>query len=288
MPTSPTSHPMAREHNLQQPKSSPVQSPLTQSTKKLRIPQSLTSSQKRFSHLPVIETESSLRKKSTSPDESPFNDKKRLVDQFYELSSGTATPNAITPGTPFISRSNTMDDLKDAKGSFGFLKHAYGDDSMIGDEEHKSHMRKSVLELESEVTKRVKHRVEESGLEMHKTTTQFDGMQAEIRQIKDKVNVYVSLLKSKSATLDNDYGQLEAELAKLYSTLSVLDQYELAVETSRQKMLTSKKKLQQLTQIVEITEKQNTKERENVKVRRKWILLVTALLLLVFLLSYLF
>jgi len=303
------------------PKSAPIQSELTNSTKQKRIPQKSTKLYQistkesnsnsnittKHKQLPELQTNSKLFQipnfKNTPVNESyrhnknlsidggsgsgsgigsgsgSGNDKKRLVDQFYDQ-FGTPPPSSSSAGntklnTPLLTRNNTATSLgNDSRTNLVFNKFEFDNDKNngIGGIGYRSEIGDEISKLEQIIVKRIKEQVEINEDEFLEKIDDFQLIQQDIQNIKNKIQEIIKEIKfEKINNFNLKFNSFENDINKFLSFLKILQDYETKLNNSRNRMNEYKKKLYDIRKSIEFGEQMKIIQHEKTENRNKWI-----------------
>ncbi|CCH45335.1 hypothetical protein BN7_4917 [Wickerhamomyces ciferrii] len=298
------------------PLSAPIQSPLTATTKEKRIPSQLyhlsskdstntsppsssasgiNNHQKdipKHRRLPEINTarlsnvpsfkitpvgDSYRHIKSASHDEKS-NDKKRLVDQFYDQ-YGTPPPSA--PGTrtqtPSLTRNNTSTSIPSYNQSRTNLavlnKYEYEPKNLNHGDGPTSKIGEMINEIEQVIVKKVKEQVEVNEEEFSNKIDDFQYIINEIKIVKDRINLIIHEIQNEKLNQFNDnFQSFQTDIEKFMNFLIILENYEEKLFKSRDRMNLYKRKLLDIRKTIELGEKLKIMEYEKSENRTKWII----------------
>lgn len=252
-----------------------------------RVPHNTSSTHPSFKHTPVTQPYRHI--KTASYDERA-NDKKRLVDQFYhQLGTPPSSANGSRLATPLLTRNNTMTSLvnesrtnlvlnkfeldKKEDGYSEFEKRT-GNVSEIGD---------MVAKLEQVIVRRIKEQVDVNEEEFLEKTGDFQGIEENIKGVKLRIQEIITTIEMESfKNFNEEYQVFEAEIKKFIDYLKILDDYEVKIHNSRDKMNEYKQKLLAIRKTIELGEMMKVAEHKKMENRNRWISVVMTFIFVLF------
>lgn len=204
----------------------------------------------------------------------------RLVDQFYEQSPNHTASSRLN--TPFISRTNTQEQ-QSPKQPINILKQTKlltNDNSLIVED---------VNRLENRVLKSVQDQVEVNKSAITDDKACFVQLQREVEETRNRISQWLKLVLENTKLIENEYKGFEKEVDRLFGILTVLDQYEIAVNSSRQKLVDNKARLEQLWKVVEDIESLEKRQKQSIRSRNKaiiWSLVVACIAITLYKLTF--
>ena len=269
-------------------KSTPVSSPLQQSVQNLRVPPRIHPSHSDGSTLltsspPPTSSGGGTKNHQKKPSRVISDDgtgMNRLVDQFYEQSPNHTASSRLN--TPFISRTNTQEQ-QSPKQPINILKQTKlltNDNSLIVED---------VNRLENRVLKSVQDQVEVNKSAITDDKACFVQLQREVEETRNRISQWLKLVLENTKLIENEYKGFEKEVDRLFGILTVLDQYEIAVNSSRQKLVDNKARLEQLWKVVEDIESLEKRQKQSIRSRNKaiiWSLVVVCIAITLYKLTF--